>query len=55
MKKETIKKVGKYALWTAAAAAVVVVGTVVIYQPKPGKPSRRALFRSDNIPKKAFN
>lgn len=55
MKKETIKKVGKYALWTAATVGVVVIGTVVIYQPKSGKQSRRALFRSDNIPKKAFN
>lgn len=59
MKKETIKKVGKkvgkYALWTTAAVGVVVVGTVVIYQPKTGKQCRRALFRSDNIPKKAFN
>lgn len=59
MKKETIKKVGKkvgkYALLTTAAVGVVVVGTVVIYQPKTGKQCRRALFRSDNIPKKAFN
>lgn len=55
MKKETIKKVGKYVLWSTAAVGAIVVGTVVIYQPKQGKPSRRALYRSDNIPKKAFN
>lgn len=53
--KQRLKKVGKVALYSAAAVGTLTAIAVVCYQPKEGKHSPRSLVRNDGIPKKAFN
>lgn len=50
--KQRLKKVGKVALYSAAAVGTLATIAVVCYQPKEGKHSPRSLFRNDGFPRK---